>query len=108
MRIRNLAAGLGIAAAIALVAPAATAFADVWDGGLQNCTPHQTGVSRAYSTGSTNHVAPGGGVATFTNGAIWKVTTKSSNVAGGGYWTVSTNGALDDPETYAYCINGTP
>jgi hypothetical protein len=84
------------------------AEATVTDGGTTYCTTNQTGVSRGYSTGTTNHAPPGGGYATYYNGSLWKVTTKAANVARGGSWAVGTNGSLNDPETYAYCINGTP
>ena len=84
------------------------AGAVVTEGGSISCTSNQTGVSRGYSTGTTNHAPPGAGYATFYNGSVWKVTVKSATVARGGSWAVGTNGALDAPGTYAYCINGTP
>jgi len=105
---KPLAIGAALAVAIALLGPAVAASANVWTGGTQNCTTNQTGVTRAYTTGATEHYPPGGGYGIFYNGGSYAVTLKSSTSAGGGTWAVTTDGIMVAAGTYAYCINGTP
>lgn len=101
---------ISIAAAVLLfVAVAATpASATVSKSGTKGCTINQTGVSRSYSTGFTEHFPPGSGYGAYQNGQSWIVRERSATVAGGGFWFVRTDGSLSDPGTYAYCITGTP
>lgn len=84
------------------------ALANVGKSGTQPCTAHQTGVTRASSSGMTTHYPPGGGSRTFNNGSNMLATEASSINAGGGSWSVTTNGSLNNAGTYAYCIAGTP
>ncbi|GGL39232.1 hypothetical protein GCM10012283_22160 [Phycicoccus endophyticus] len=96
-----------VAVAMTLLVPAA-AQASVGKSGTKNCTANQTGVSRAYSTGTTEHYPPDTGYGVFYNGSTWKVTAKNATSGGGGFWFVETNGSIGNSGTYAYCINGTP
>lgn len=91
-----------------LALSAVPAHAAVTESGTKICTQNQTGVSRSYSTGTTEHYPPDTGYAVFYNGGSWLVKTRAASAGGGGFWFVSTNGNLNDAGTYAYCVNGTP
>lgn len=95
--------------AAAFVASGATAAqATGGESGTKGCATNQTGVSRGYTTGTTEHAPPGAGYGKFYNGTSWRYTAKSATVAPGGAWAVYTSGSLNFAGTYAYCITGTP
>ncbi len=81
-----------------------TAWAAVWKTGTKYCSPQFTPATRAYSSGTTEHLPPGSGYRRFENGAEMRVTRWYAFGDDGGSWMVIvTGGALDDPGTYAYC-----
>lgn len=93
-------------AVIALVAaPAMSASATVSKNGTKTCTsasPYSW--VQSYATGTVHQTAPGSGTHSYINFGTWKYhTDQGANY--GGAWSVSTDGALDDPGTYAYCTN---
>lgn len=107
MRTVKVSVAAAVPIVMTLLVPA-MAHASVSKSGTKNCTANQTGVSRAYSTGTTEHYPPDTGYGIFYNGGTWKATSKNATSGGGGFWFVQTNGSLNDSGTYAYCINGTP
>lgn len=96
-----------IGCVLALVTSTA-ANAYVQKTGTTYCTQNQTGTTRAWSTWTTDHYLGGAAHRTFYNGSTWKATYASATVSGGGFWVVTTSGALDNGGTYGYCITGTP
>lgn len=105
-RFRGLTAVVGsLALLFALQIPA---YADVGKTGTKGCTNNSTGVTRAVSSGQTEHFPPGGGYGVFYNGSSMRVTYTNSNKSGGGWWRVYSTGSLNDAGTYAYCIAGRP
>lgn len=90
-----------VAVVLAISLPA---LAAVSKSGTKTCPGRETPWTRAYSTQFTEHYPPGSGWGWFDNGSSWKVTRLSAPMhSNGGYWIVETNGALDNPGTYAYC-----
>jgi hypothetical protein len=95
--------------AVILAVAATPVWATVTKSGYKGCTVNQTGYTHSRSTGLTEHYPPGGGYRSWQNGGSYTDRTGYSNVAGGGSWHVDvTSGSLDDANTYAGCVNGTP
>ncbi len=95
-------------AATVIVAAAILAPADAWASVTKSGTKYcngmlPLGITRAYSTGFTEHYPPRSGYVAYSNGSQWRVTYADSTTTGGGFWFVSTNGSLNDPGTYAGC-----
>lgn len=87
-----------------VLAIALPALAYVSKSGNQACSGQLTPWTRGYSTGHTEHLPPGSGWAEFYNYSSWKVTRAHAPLhSNGGFWAVMTDGALDNPGTYAYC-----
>jgi hypothetical protein len=107
LRIQRLVLSV-LTAVTLLVLLASPVWATVWDSGYKTCTIHQTQKVTSYSTGFTEHWPGPSGYHAWTNGS-WIVRVGMADAAAGGGWTVGvTNGSLDDPGTYATCVNGTP
>lgn len=77
--------------------------------GTKNCSINQIPFSQSLSTGFTEHYPPGSKYAAWNNFANWLVRTKVSNPGthGGFWWVEVTGGSLNDPGTFASCLNGT-
>ncbi len=100
---------VGVVYAIVL-STAVPAFAVdyVYDSGSRYCPGTSDAGTRSYSTGTTRHSATDLTTNTvlpskyFYNGASMRVRTKVWYVSDI-YWTVRTDGILNDPGTYAFC-----
>jgi hypothetical protein len=106
LRIQRLV--LSVLTAVALLVLLASPVWAVFKDGIKYCTIHQTQKVTSYSTGFTEHWPGPSGYHAWTNGSSWIVRVGFADAAGGGGWSVNTNGSLNDPGTYATCVNGTP
>ena len=98
----------GATAVMVLLLAVSPVLASVTKSGTKNCTINQTPYSQSYSTGFTEHFPPGSGYGPFNNGANWLVRQQVSPPGEhGGFWFVRTDGSLNDPGTFAGCLNGT-
>lgn len=94
-----------VAAVVLIMALAVPVLATVWDGGVVYCEDFETGYSRSYSTGLTEHWPPGTGYAWWNNGTQWRVRIAYGAQGFDGEWAVAvTNGSLSDPGTWAGCV----
>lgn len=91
-------------AGVAAVFMCTPAWAVVAKSGNKSCSTY--GITRSYSSGFTQVAPPGSGYREYQNGASLVVRTSQAPYAGGGNWTVNTNGSLNDPGTYSYCSSG--
>lgn len=96
-------------AVMVLLLAVSPVLASVTKSGTKYCTINQTPYSKSFSTGFTEHFPPGSGYGAWNNGANWLVRQKySSPGTQGGFWFVRvTDGSLNDPGTFAGCVNGT-
>lgn len=83
MRTVKVSVAAAVPIVMTLLVPA-MAHASVSKSGTKNCTANQTGVSRAYSTGTTEHYPPDTGYGIFYNGGTWKATSKNATSGGAG------------------------
>jgi hypothetical protein len=96
-------------AVMVLLSAVSPVLATVYKAGTKWCLTNQTPYSKSFSTGFTEHAPPGAGYQAWNNGSNWIVRQKFSNpgVRGGDWAVAVTNGSLNDPGTFAGCVNGT-
>lgn len=96
-------------AVMVLLLAVSPVLATVYKAGTKWCLTNQTPYSKSFSTGFTEHAPPGAGYQAWNNGSNWIVRQKFSNpgVRGGDWAVAVTNGSLNDPGTFAGCVNGT-
>lgn len=95
-------------AAISLLcgAPAAWASMEKWD--TTPCTRNSTQVVKSRVTYAVSHYPAPDGYNHWNNGSTYRSRSGNATAGGGGLWFVYSSGSIDGPNTYAYCVTGTP